>query len=457
VARSASTVARITSARERGSIPAPPSAQLQRLAQQLKRDAGSLVETVVEVIGEIPEYRQITDPAVWKEVRQVVRANVPVFYDQVLECREATAAEFETARHYARRRVHQGIPLHAHLTAYRRGMWVFWGEVVARVIGHPSLQEELLLRTAWAFRHHEQISAAVAESYCAEQDGRTRQRHQIVRAVFDAILDGTITTAAEVTARAGSIGLDLDRDFEVFVASTPGPNVVIPVEPIGLAVAKGAAVDHDALVTVDRGCEVILLAPMRRPHHAVYGGRAKLDLAGALAEATGGLPISVGVSGPIAGVEGIRAGYREATRAIEIGRSLAPGEFVHFYESYVVHDTLETGFQAGRRLLRDTLGPLIDLGESGKHLVKTLEAYFAGGTNLKVAASFLDIHPNTLAYRIRQIRQITGIDLTHHDNRLRTEMAVRLHALELAKQPATARAPEASSPAVRRPSSRSAR
>ncbi|MEA2626457.1 MAG: hypothetical protein QOD06_2502 [Candidatus Binatota bacterium] len=414
--------------RDQADSPRPASRELQAVAAELKQDAAGLAQELAAVIRGIPEYGLVKDASVWNEIRQVVRANVPVFYGQVVDGREASDDELAAARHFARRRVHQGIPLHAHLNAYRKGMWVLWGELVARVIRRPRLQQELLLRAAWAFRHHEQICGAVAESYCAEQGGQARQREQMLRALFDAIIDGSISSDEELKARAGGVGLDLEHEFHLVLASTTAANAVLPAVPLGTAIAEAAGMSLEDVVAVERGSDLILLVPSPGGGRDAALDRAKLSRA--VAAAAGALTVCVGVSGRVAGVVGVRAACREATRAIEIGRTLEPDQIVFFYDSYVVHDTLETGARAGHRLVRDTLGPLLELGTSGRRMVETLDAYFRGGTNLKVAAGLLDIHPNTLAYRIRQIHRLTGLDLDHHDHRLRTEMALRLLALQ---------------------------
>jgi DNA-binding PucR family transcriptional regulator len=51
---------------------------------------------------------------------------------------------------------------------------------------------------------------------------------------------------------------------------------------------------------------------------------------------------------------------------------------------------------------------------------------------LKQAAASLGIHPNSLLYRMRRIRQIAGIDPTAADHRLGVEIALRLLARDRA-------------------------
>jgi DNA-binding PucR family transcriptional regulator len=92
--------------------------------------------------------------------------------------------------------------------------------------------------------------------------------------------------------------------------------------------------------------------------------------------------------------------------------------------------------RAGRRLVESALGPLLEPSEERRRLLETLDAFFRGGSHLKVAASLLHVHPNTLAYRIRQIRRLTGLDLERSEDRLRAEVAVHLAAFQRLKDAA---------------------
>jgi sugar diacid utilization regulator len=98
---------------------------------------------------------------------------------------------------------------------------------------------------------------------------------------------------------------------------------------------------------------------------------------------------------------------------------------VHCYDDYVLHDVLDLASSQGDRLIAQTLGPLLELGEGGERLIHTLDAYFRSGFNHKVTAAAVDIHRNTLTHRLEQIRRVTGLDLENPAERLRMETALR--------------------------------
>jgi DNA-binding PucR family transcriptional regulator len=62
----------------------------------------------------------------------------------------------------------------------------------------------------------------------------------------------------------------------------------------------------------------------------------------------------------------------------------------------------------------------------GSDYVQTLLAYFDAFGDVPMAARRLDVHPNTLRYRLRRIAEFAGIDLTDPQQRLAAELQLRL-------------------------------
>lgn len=67
--------------------------------------------------------------------------------------------------------------------------------------------------------------------------------------------------------------------------------------------------------------------------------------------------------------------------------------------------------------------------EHGTHLMDTVQAALAHPGNHSAAARVLNIHSNSLRYRLARIREISGIHLDEHSSRLRTELALLLRSL----------------------------
>jgi purine catabolism regulator len=72
-----------------------------------------------------------------------------------------------------------------------------------------------------------------------------------------------------------------------------------------------------------------------------------------------------------------------------------------------------------------TLAPLKSDRRTGEALVETLEAFFACNGNLSRAAEQLNLHRNSLLYRLHRIRELLGHDLEDPDLRLALQLALK--------------------------------
>jgi DNA-binding PucR family transcriptional regulator len=59
-------------------------------------------------------------------------------------------------------------------------------------------------------------------------------------------------------------------------------------------------------------------------------------------------------------------------------------------------------------------------------LLHTLRGYLLAGRNARAAAEALQIHRNTLPYRLRRIEEVLGVDLTDADDLFTLELAIRM-------------------------------
>lgn len=111
-----------------------------------------------------------------------------------------------------------------------------------------------------------------------------------------------------------------------------------------------------------------------------------------------------------------------------VARDEAPERDRHRPHRVGIHHLLAAGDanQEIEILVRDWLGALLDY-DAGHHadLVKTLSAYLECGGNYDRAAQVLVIHRSTLRYRLRRIRQVSGLDLADVETRLNLHVATR--------------------------------
>ncbi|MDX2137150.1 MAG: helix-turn-helix domain-containing protein, partial [Chloroflexota bacterium] len=141
--------------------------------------------------------------------------------------------------------------------------------------------------------------------------------------------------------------------------------------------------------------------------------------------------VSCGISRPAMGLAALREAYREAKDAFGIAHELGNREQTTFYGDLKLFQFLlalkERNLEQMRRFHRETLGGLVEHDERKQgDLIRTLNGFFEANGNLAKAASDLDVHRNTLVYRLDRIKELTGLDLEDADNRLILHLALKI-------------------------------
>lgn len=111
---------------------------------------------------------------------------------------------------------------------------------------------------------------------------------------------------------------------------------------------------------------------------------------------------------------GLSRYYEQAKVAVELGPKLMPGKTLYDYEECAMLHVIQLA--SDRVRLEELVSPkLLELQAydtaKGTNFIETLRVYLANVNNLNIAADLLNVHRNTLFYRLRKIEDITGWDL----------------------------------------------
>jgi sugar diacid utilization regulator len=131
------------------------------------------------------------------------------------------------------------------------------------------------------------------------------------------------------------------------------------------------------------------------------------------------------------GVHGIRASASEARSALEAARAAGRHSEVVAYDATGIRRMLVEWLASdtARESVRELLAPLDELGpERSREMVRTLGSYLDERGSLVRAGRALHLHPNAVAYRMRQITARIG-DLADADRRLALQLACRARLL----------------------------
>ena len=140
--------------------------------------------------------------------------------------------------------------------------------------------------------------------------------------------------------------------------------------------------------------------------------------------------VAAGISRPAGSLASLRQAYREAKDAVGIAYELGDRDSTTYYGDLKLYQLLlalkERNLEHLQRFYADALGPLVAHDQRKQSdLIRTLSGFFAANGNLAKAAQELDVHRNTLVYRLDRIAELTDLDLDDSDNRLILHLALK--------------------------------
>jgi purine catabolism regulator len=285
--------------------------------------------------------------------------------------------------------------------------------------------------------------AATVGALLMLRDKAVREAEQKTRGdLFEQLLAG-----ADSEGPAHQLGLRLDRSHAVFVVSGTGaPHdyaaaldrwlrrrgltaVVVVRDDVVVAVVESKSDQHSRSIARE------MLEEVRQTRNPVM---AKTRPYGSEPEARPYSParalrqLLVGVGQSYPARAGLRRSYLEAQEAREIGTLLGRAGAVEFAELGFMHWLyhLPSERQSENRFVR-VVASLRDYDEQHHgDLLRTLEVYLDSGNALAEASAALNVHRNTLLYRLRRIEELTGLDLRSPIDRLNLHVAVKGYRLD---------------------------
>jgi carbohydrate diacid regulator len=173
-----------------------------------------------------------------------------------------------------------------------------------------------------------------------------------------------------------------------------------------------------ALAATVGPCEMVIVDAFDAGKKAETMAQRRLQAFAALMQEECQLPFTLAMGIARAGVEGVSISYQSAKHTARLGRHRQPHQKTFSYYDLalpVLLSGLASGWQAEQ--LRVPIAR-IDQDKNREMLRQTLDAWFAHNENSSGTASALDIHRNTLDYRLRRIAELTGLDLARSEDRL---------------------------------------
>ena len=361
--------------------------------------------TVTAVTVEVPSYARAFSGRMGQTIENAVQMALGAFLRLAVRSHDSDPSAtllpaLDGAYELGRGEARQGRSMDALLSAYRVGARVAWRELSSTAVAAGLAAETVARFAELVFAFIDELSAASVAGHTDElaTTGRVRQRY------LDRLAKQLLAGETVETLKASA------EEADWHPPETLTAVLVAEAQTRGLAARFGQATLQlsEDLPGVDPSESLaVLLVPDLDGRHR-----------GQLRSALQGRRALVGPARPWTLVE---SSYRRALRA----RQLQVDEEIVDTEEHLVELVLTADREAVADLRRHALAPLAELRpNTAGRLAETLRSWLLHQGQREAVAAELFVHPQTVRYRMTQLRELYGDRLD--DPRMILELTVAL-------------------------------
>ena len=389
-------------------------------------------ERAPDVIGSIQRYLAAEvvelrgDPALLELLGASVAGNVETVFDALRYHISIERVEPPTAAlEYARRVAQHGIPVNALVRAYRLGQQQVLAHVLEE-IRRAGLEPEAALNTyeaisIVAFRYIDWISQQVTDAYETERERWVENRNSVRALRVRELLDSA-AGSVDIDAAIAAIRYPLRRTHLAMILWTSADDApgreLLRLERFVRDLADSMTLRDGALfVAADQvsGWGWLPLGTAATADPVEHIRRFAADSVD---------PPHLAVGTAQSGLEGFRRSHRQAQKARRVAvagaqnrRVTAAGDPGVAAAALLTEDLVET-----REWVCETLGPLASDTANDARLRETMRVFFGEGSSYKGAAERLNLHHNSVKYRVDRAVERRGRRIG--DDRIDVEIAL---------------------------------
>ncbi|ALG12043.1 PucR family transcriptional regulator [Kibdelosporangium phytohabitans] len=383
------------------------------VAAMLSRVDEVAAAMVARTVREIPAYRLLPVSVLDSDLVANTRALVELFLTAVAERRAPTEQELALPIAWGAERARDGLPLDAVLKVYPIGAQEAW-HVARSVAGADAAELNVLTEQILEFLAA--VMPQVAQAYLRERediDWEQREHRQN--------LAGNLLAGRPAHRAAQRSGRTLAERYDVVAFHVGTDSAAISTRAttnLFRAIQAELDAEPEVLVTFE-GDGGVLLVPASAPPD--QQSRARVARLLARIDKAAGHPCVAGAA-TAATHAGIPAAHENATEVRTLAQRLGcpPGPY-WLADLAIEYQLARPG--AARTALAEVLSPLA----GHEHLIGALRAFIATGYSRSDAAAALNIHRNTLTYRLDRVRALTGYDATQPVDARRLAAALTAH------------------------------
>jgi PucR C-terminal helix-turn-helix domain len=408
----------------------------------------SLADEIIAAISrEVPDYAR----AMEGEFGQVVRVAIERALGRFIDLIEDPSSDDGRGRaayvDLGRGEMRAGRSLEALLSAYRLGSRLAWRRFVeAGVAGGLDPGAIYALGEA-IFAYIDELSAESAEGYAEEQSAAAGERQRLRRRLVRLLAQDVAPSEETILAAAAAAAWPLPRNVAALVTAPaePAASEAAASEKVasrgpasGTVASGGAAISGGTPASSDEAAESDALAARlarRIGEEAIGAGIERLAVvlvpdAGApararrLTAAAQGRPAALGPAVPLA-LAGLSVRRAVATHALLAEGRLGERDFARA-EEHLPALVIAADPALGAELAQQRLAPLQTLADGPRaRLTETLRAWLDRPGQVQAVAAELGVHPQTVRYRVKQLRELFGEALEDPEARFELGLALR--------------------------------
>ncbi|MPY77774.1 MAG: hypothetical protein GEV04_04625 [Actinophytocola sp.] len=373
-----------------------PTAVVDRLLTELPELSARIVARLAR---DVPSFQMLPDDVLQMEIRPSVDENLTMVFQALRDSSEFSLERLGDPLRRVMYRIEENLSFVDVLQAYFIGSRMAWDWVLDNASAHDQVALHELV--APMTKQMERMFVTAARVFFDEQEQLHSEVGQARRDLAAALLTGEAADELETPA-----GVRVAEGYVVCVwhVARPSPPGTVRSTLVRRRRVRGAFDDEfntTVLTVLDERGGTALVPTV--PEHA---GDVLVTLRGFLAELTGivGAPV-VATAAVAPSVAEVPDAAREAREVLRVALRLERPPGLFLLDDLVLEVQLARPGVANDRLVQ-RLAPL----RSRQELLTTLRAVIDAKDNRRRAASVLHVHPNTLAYRLRRIAEVTGLD-----------------------------------------------
>ncbi|WP_081951869.1 helix-turn-helix domain-containing protein [Kitasatospora phosalacinea] len=377
-------------------------------------------EVMVRLLDRLPAYHSLPPEQLRGEITRQVERGIRSFVEVLRTGVLPGEAELARIRESSARRADEGVPLESVVGAYHLGAQLCAARVLAEA--SPTDLPDVATAQDRLLGYLRVVSCAVAAGYVQERQAALGGEQVSRQALLSRLLEG-----GDPRAAADRAGIRLPARYLVLSLAIgphpdegrPGVNrsVVARRKLRRLRAELERRTDEVPLAALSAdGGPVLLPDDSRGP---VPDRTALAALLERLARACGA-ELTAGAT--VAAPAEVAAAARLAAEIRQVAEATGRGPGPHLLDDVLVEYQLSRPGPA-----RDALAALLAPLAARPELLGTLRAFLTCGLDRRRTAAKLQVHPNTVDYRLRRTADLTGLDAVRGPDLLTLRAALAAH------------------------------